>query len=214
MRPPNRRLREARERRGWSQARVAEQIGTEPGNVSRWERGYSTPSPHFRELLSSLFGVGVSDLGLLDEAPVAPAPEAIGRSSRWLVVLGYSLFWPTGLLVLLFFAKDRFVRFHALQSVLLFAGVTVCNVAFVGLTSLDAVPRGAPRPGSIGQPLDAVFLLAVPCVLVLNVAAVISWIVGMVMGWKGRYHKLPLVGDRAERLAGPPDAGAARHQAE
>src|SRR5215467_11693760 len=67
---PNRRLKQARERRGWSQERVAEQIGTSARNISRWERGFSFPYPYYREKLCSLFELDARALGLLPEATV------------------------------------------------------------------------------------------------------------------------------------------------
>lgn len=63
---PNRRLKQARELRGWSQARVAEIIGTDATTVSRWERGLFLPTPHFREKLCECFGKNAEELGLLD----------------------------------------------------------------------------------------------------------------------------------------------------
>lgn len=63
---PNRRLKQARELRGWSQAKVAEQIGTDATTVSRWERGLFSPTPYFRERLCALFSKNAEELGLLE----------------------------------------------------------------------------------------------------------------------------------------------------
>src|SRR5712664_2579036 len=63
---PNRRLKQARELRGWSQAKVAEQIGTDATTVSRWERGMFFPTPYFRERLCALFEKNAEELGLLE----------------------------------------------------------------------------------------------------------------------------------------------------
>lgn len=63
---PNRRLKQARELRGWSQAKVAEAIGTDATTVSRWERGLFSPTPYFRERLCKLFGKNAEELGLLE----------------------------------------------------------------------------------------------------------------------------------------------------
>lgn len=65
---PNRRLKQARELRGWSQARVAEKIGTDATTVSRWERGLFSPTPYFREKLCKLFEQNAEELGLLESA--------------------------------------------------------------------------------------------------------------------------------------------------
>ncbi|GCE24110.1 helix-turn-helix domain-containing protein [Dictyobacter kobayashii] len=68
---PNHRLRQEREARGWSQGRVAEAIGTTDRNVSRWERGASSPYPYFRERLCALFNKSAAELGLIEQ----PAPD-------------------------------------------------------------------------------------------------------------------------------------------
>ena len=41
------RIRELRNARGLTQAELGELIGTDGNLVSRWERGYSTPSPYY-----------------------------------------------------------------------------------------------------------------------------------------------------------------------
>ena len=46
---PNERLRRARSLKGWSQAELAEQVGTSFEMVSRWERGVTVPSHYYRE---------------------------------------------------------------------------------------------------------------------------------------------------------------------
>lgn len=65
---PNRHLKQARELRGWSQAKVAREIGTDATTVSRWERGLFLPTPYFRERLCALFDKNAQELGLLENA--------------------------------------------------------------------------------------------------------------------------------------------------
>ena len=62
--PPRQRLSVERIRRRWSQLEVADQLGTTPGNVSRWERGLTSPGPYFRSKLCELFGRSAQELGL------------------------------------------------------------------------------------------------------------------------------------------------------
>jgi transcriptional regulator with XRE-family HTH domain len=62
--PPRQRLSAERMRRRWSQLEVADQLGTTPGNVSRWERGLTSPGPYFRRKLCELFGKSAQELGL------------------------------------------------------------------------------------------------------------------------------------------------------
>ncbi len=61
------RLRQEREQRGWSQEKVAGELGVDRVTVSRWERGISVPYPYYRAKLSALFGKDVQELGILDE---------------------------------------------------------------------------------------------------------------------------------------------------
>lgn len=63
----NNRLRYERELRGWSQADLAEKVGTTQKIVSRWERGENAPVPYYRQKLCKLFGKNADELGLLDE---------------------------------------------------------------------------------------------------------------------------------------------------
>src|SRR5947209_7330346 len=63
---PNKKLKHERERRGLSQQRLAEILGTSFENISRWERGITSPQPHFREKLCKLFKKDAAALGLID----------------------------------------------------------------------------------------------------------------------------------------------------
>src|SRR5438874_5040462 len=65
---PNTRLRHERELRGWSQSKIAGEIGTNTDRISRWECGDSAVSPYYRERLCTLFGKNAAELGLIEEA--------------------------------------------------------------------------------------------------------------------------------------------------
>ncbi len=61
---PRQRLSAERMRHRWSQLEVADRLGTTPGNVSRWERGITSPGSYFRSKLCELFGKSAQELGL------------------------------------------------------------------------------------------------------------------------------------------------------
>jgi WD40 repeat protein/transcriptional regulator with XRE-family HTH domain len=63
-------LRLERERRGWTQADLAEKLGCGTKTVGRWESGENLPRPYLRVALGELFGKNLEELGL------TPAPEA------------------------------------------------------------------------------------------------------------------------------------------
>src|SRR2546430_14621752 len=58
------RLAQARYQRDWSQQELADLLGTTPLNISRWERGLTSPNPYFRHKLCTLFGLSELELGL------------------------------------------------------------------------------------------------------------------------------------------------------
>src|SRR5438552_14848915 len=70
----NERLRRARSLKGWSQADLAEQVGTSFEIVSRWERGVTATSPYYRERLCAVLGQTAGELGLLRSRPDAFTP--------------------------------------------------------------------------------------------------------------------------------------------
>src|SRR5689334_24731926 len=64
---PNSRLRYECELRGWSQSKVASEVGTNTDRISRWESGESGVSPYYREKLCTLFGKTTAELGFLSD---------------------------------------------------------------------------------------------------------------------------------------------------
>jgi transcriptional regulator with XRE-family HTH domain len=61
----NEQLRWERQRRGWSRAYIAEQIGVaDPKTIGRWERGDAFPSAYVLQRLCALFQMPAEELGL------------------------------------------------------------------------------------------------------------------------------------------------------
>ena len=63
---PNKRLREQRELRGWTQEKLAEEVEASAVTVSRWESGI-LPSLYHRRKLCELFGKSPQELGFIRE---------------------------------------------------------------------------------------------------------------------------------------------------
>ncbi len=70
------RLRRERERRSWTQAYVAEKIGTTDANVSRWERGKTTPNMYYRQQLCNLYEKTAEQLGFYQEEVSVAAEDS------------------------------------------------------------------------------------------------------------------------------------------
>lgn len=101
---------------------------------------------------------------------------ALGISENIEGLLTYVLGWLTGIIFLLIEKENKFVRFHAMQSVLTFLGLFVISV-FAGFV---------PVIGNI------VGLLLGPLNLIL-------WVLLMYKAYQGEMYKLPIVGDIAEQ---------------
>ena len=108
-------------------------------------------------------------------APSAPSGGV--SNARLLAVLAYLGGVISGVVVLIVEKKDRFVRFHAMQSIVTFAGVVVLSLVLTGLPVIAGV----------------LAFLFVPAVFVL-------WVFLMFKAWRGESYKLPYVGDFAEHL--------------
>lgn len=100
--------------------------------------------------------------------------------------LSYLGIWVTGLIFFLIEKQNRFVRFHAMQSILFFGGIVVLDI-ILGFAAGFA-------PGILALGLGCVSWL-------IGLAAFVGWIVLMINAFQGKYFKLPIVGDYAERYA-------------
>ncbi len=100
-------------------------------------------------------------------------------------LLCYLVGWITGLIFYLIEEKDEFVRFHAMQSIIVFGAITVVNILLYILWLI---------PG-VGWIFGA--LLAT----ILWILAIVLWIILMVKAYQGERFKLPVIGDMAEKYS-------------
>ena len=100
-------------------------------------------------------------------------------------LLCYVLGWVSGLVFILIEQENKFVRFHAMQSIVTFGGITIISIA---LSILGLIPF-----------LGVVFDIANG---IVGVLAFVLWIVLMVKAVQGTKYKLPRAGDLAEKWIG------------
>jgi len=91
-------------------------------------------------------------------------------------LLCYVLGWVTGLIFFLMEKENQFVRFHAMQSIIVFGGLTV-----------------------IGIVINVIPLLGWVISSLLSLLAFVLWILLMVKAYQNTWYKLPWVGDLAEK---------------
>jgi uncharacterized membrane protein len=112
------------------------------------------------------------------EAPKTSPKTSTGLEQNVAGLLCYVLGWITGIIFLVLEKDDKFVRFHAVQSIVVFGAYTVLAIIF------NWIPF-------VGGVLNAI----------LGVAAFILWVILMVKAYQGQMFKLPVAGDIAETQA-------------
>ena len=91
-------------------------------------------------------------------------------------LLSYIFGFITGLIFYLIEKKNKFVRFHAMQSIVLSGALFIIQIV------LAFVPVIGWAIGSL-----------------VSLAAFVVWIILMIKAYQGEYFKLPIIGDIAEK---------------
>lgn len=110
------------------------------------------------------------------------APD-LGKTSTGIqpnvaALLSYILGFITGIIFILIEKENKFVRFHAMQSIVTFAGLFV-----------------------IGLVLGFIPVIGWMLLPVLWILELVLWIVLMIKSYQGERFKLPIAGDIAEKNA-------------
>jgi len=100
-----------------------------------------------------------------------------GMQANVAALLSYLLGFITGIIFYLIEKENKFVRFHAMQSIIVFGALFILSFV-LGLLLFTAV--------------------LLPFLWVIQI---ILWIVLMVKAYQGQYFKLPIAGDIAEKNA-------------
>ena len=113
----------------------------------------------------------------------------MGMQANTAAGLSYVVGWITGLIFFLGEKQNRFVRFNAMQSILLYAAVTVIYIVL----------------GIVGGALLFSGLYGIVILLnsLVGLGAFVLWIILMINAFQGKYLKLPIIGDYAEKFATP-----------
>ena len=128
-----------------------------------------------------------------DETPgKTPKTPRFPRTSTGLeanvaALLCYVGGWISGLVFLLLETENRFVRFHAIQSIAVFG---VFSVALIVLKNILGM---IPAVGWIFSDIFGNIVWAI---------AIIFWLILMLMAYQGRRYKLPWAGNIAARKSG------------
>ena len=99
-----------------------------------------------------------------------------GIQANVAALLSYLLGFITGIIFYLIEKENKFVRFHAMQSIITFGALFVAGVVvgFLPVMGLALLP-------------------------VLWVLEVVLWVILMIKAYQGELFKLPVIGDMAEK---------------
>ena len=110
---------------------------------------------------------------------------SIGLTENVAGLLCYVLGWISGLVFLLIEQDNKFVRFHALQSIVTFGSISIVSIAL-------SILRWTPYFGVVFNMANGL----------IGILAFVLWIVLMVKAVQGTKYKLPWAGDFAEKRSG------------
>ncbi len=106
---------------------------------------------------------------------ISQGKSSLGIEANIAALLSYLLGLISGVIIYAVEKQSRFVRFHAMQSIVVFASFFVLGV------SLKFLP-----------------LIGWPLLMLLGMIEVVLWVILMIKAYKGEYFKLPFAGDFAE----------------
>lgn len=116
----------------------------------------------------------------------------LGIPPNLAAALAYLLAWVSGIIVLLIEKDNRYVRFHAAQSVLVFGGLTVLGMLLpIAGNILGIIPL-------IGPIFKAILSIIS---FLLGLAALVTWVGLLLFALFGRDYRVPYLESYADRIA-------------
>jgi len=94
-------------------------------------------------------------------------------------LLCYVLGWVSGIVFLILEPNNKIIKFHAIQSIIVFGIIFVVDMIFGWIPFVN--------------------LIFIP---IIGIITFILWILLMYRAYQGKKYKLPVAGDLAEKLAG------------
>jgi uncharacterized membrane protein len=107
------------------------------------------------------------------------AKTSTGLEENVASLLCYILGWVSGIIFLLLETENKIIRFHAIQSIIVFGIITIVDI-FIWLL-----------PYPVDRTLN----------WIIGAIAFILWVVLMYKAYQGEKYKIPVAGDQAEKLA-------------
>ena len=118
------------------------------------------------------------------QQPSAPKPgnnkTSTGLQQNLAGLLCYVGWWVSGIIFLLLEKENRFIRFHAVQSIIVFGAISIIEIIFTWIPF-------------VGWIIGWIFW----------VIGIILWLFLMYQAYQGKMYKLPIAGNIAEKQSQP-----------
>ena len=134
--------------------------------------------------------------------PTQPDTMGLGTTSMGMqpnVAAGVSYIfgWLSGLIFFLMEKQNKFVRFHAMQSICLGALFAVIWFVYSFLVA-GAIATATAAPNAAAGGLGIMGMLF----MLIGLAFFVVWVICLIQAFSGKWFKIPIIGDMAMKWAG------------
>jgi uncharacterized membrane protein len=172
--------------------------GAQPGGFQGYQGGYQQ-SPYQQPQYQQVPPYGQQQYGSYQQpygAPMGGAASALGPTSMGMQAnvaagLSYILGWLTGLIFFFGEKQNRFVRFNAMQSIMFSGALMVLDLVLNFLA------------GALIFSVPGFSALLFGLTYLIGLGSLVLWILLLIFAFQGKYLKLPVIGDYAEKYANP-----------
>jgi uncharacterized membrane protein len=135
-----------------------------------------------------------------------PRPPSAGKAGTGLdanIAAAISYIWIVGLIFFFLEKENKFIRFHAMQSILFGA---IWSVVMIGLILIGMVLTfiGAAVAAIAGDVAGSLFGILISLVWFLIALVPVALFVGLILtaikAYQGKFAKLPVIGNIAEKI--------------
>ena len=117
---------------------------------------------------------------------------SLGMDPRLERVLAYAFFWVSGIILFFVERKDRSVRWHAAQSMVVFGGLHIISIALGIFFGAGMMFRGGFGAFGMGAALYGL----------INLVGLVLWILLMVKAYQHEKFEVPIAGGIAKSFSG------------
>lgn len=146
---------------------------------------------------------GQQNYGTPGSSPQTGTPST-GSGLDPKVAAALSYIWIVGLIFFFIEKEDRYIRFHAMQSILF----GIANIVILGVLGVVAVlltfafsVGGAVVGGGIGMLIQLLVWLIWLLFWLVAIVLLIGLIFAAIKAYQGQMFKLPIIGNTAEKIA-------------